>query len=86
MAASFSPAAICVLGIVLRIGLTAPLTPELRLPLAEAMPSAMDGIVGEDEIVLTRTMVQRLMGNKPEERFAFIQERAAFATEDVIDV
>jgi topoisomerase-4 subunit B len=42
-------------------------------------------IVG-DEIKLTQTMVQRLMGNKPEERFAFIQERAAFATEDLIDV
>lgn len=40
----------------------------------------------DDEVVLTKTMVQRLMGNKPEERFAFIQERAAFATEDLIDV
>jgi topoisomerase-4 subunit B len=31
-------------------------------------------------------MVQRLMGNKPEERFAFIQEHAAFAGEELIDV
>jgi topoisomerase IV subunit B len=31
-------------------------------------------------------MVQRLMGNKPEERFSFIQERAAFAREEMIDV
>jgi topoisomerase-4 subunit B len=31
-------------------------------------------------------MVQRLMGNKPEERFAFIQERAEFAREEMIDV
>jgi topoisomerase-4 subunit B len=30
--------------------------------------------------------VTRLMGNKPEERFAFIQERAAFASEALIDV
>ena len=37
----------------------------------------------EDEIKLTETMVQRLMGNKPEERFAFIQERAAFASEEL---
>jgi topoisomerase-4 subunit B len=35
----------------------------------------------EDEIQLTKVMVQRLMGNKPEDRFAFIQENAAFAEE-----
>jgi topoisomerase IV subunit B len=35
-------------------------------------------IVDEDAAE-TRLMVTRLMGNKPEERFAFIQERAAFA-------
>jgi len=40
----------------------------------------------EDEVVLTKTMVQRLMGNKPEERFSFIQERAAFASEEILDV
>ena len=40
----------------------------------------------EDEAALTKTMVQRLMGNKPEERFAFIQERAAFASDELIDV
>jgi topoisomerase-4 subunit B len=43
-------------------------------------------IVGDGEIKLTQTMVQRLMGNKPEERFAFIQERAEFANEELIDV
>jgi topoisomerase-4 subunit B len=42
--------------------------------------------IEEDDIVLTRTMVQRLMGNKPEERFSFIQERAEFAAEELIDV
>jgi topoisomerase-4 subunit B len=41
-------------------------------------------IVDED-IVLTKT-VKQLMGNKPEERFAFIQEHAAFASEELIDV
>jgi topoisomerase IV subunit B len=29
----------------------------------------------------TADSVERLMGNKPEARFAFIQERAAFAAE-----
>ncbi|HWT31962.1 MAG TPA: DNA topoisomerase IV subunit B [Propylenella sp.] len=40
----------------------------------------------EDEILLTRETVKRLMGSKPEDRFSFIQERAAFATEELIDV
>jgi EpsI family protein len=47
----WAPAAICTLGIVMRLGLTAPVTPELRLPLAVAMPSAMDGVTGEDMTV-----------------------------------
>ena len=33
----------------------------------------------------TTDAVERLMGNKPEARFAFIQERAAFAT-DLVDI
>jgi topoisomerase-4 subunit B len=33
----------------------------------------------------TSDTVERLMGNKPESRFAFIQERAAFAV-DLIDL
>ena len=32
----------------------------------------------------TADSVERLMGNKPEARFAFIQERAAFATDLVV--
>ena len=65
-----------------------------EMPMQQLRDTTMDpakrtllrvGIV-DDEVVLTKTMVQRLMGNKPEERFAFIQERAAFATEDQIDV
>jgi topoisomerase IV subunit B len=34
----------------------------------------------------TEKSVERLMGTKPEERFAFIQERAEFASDDVLDV
>jgi topoisomerase-4 subunit B len=33
----------------------------------------------------TADCVERLMGNRPEARFAFIQERAAFATE-LVDI
>jgi EpsI family protein len=47
----WAPAAICSLGIVLRAGLSAPITPELRLPLAVAVPHALDGIAGEDVVV-----------------------------------
>jgi topoisomerase-4 subunit B len=34
----------------------------------------------------TTDAVERLMGNKPESRFAFIQERAAFADEGQLDI
>ncbi|NLH83302.1 MAG: DNA topoisomerase IV subunit B [Phyllobacteriaceae bacterium] len=34
----------------------------------------------------TADSVERLMGNKPEARFAFIQERAAFADETTLDI
>jgi topoisomerase-4 subunit B len=34
----------------------------------------------------TEKSVERLMGTKPEARFAFIQERAEFAAEDLLDV
>ena len=34
----------------------------------------------------TADTVTRLMGNKPEARFSFIQERAAFAKEDLLDI
>ncbi len=65
-----------------------------EMPMQQLRDTTMDpskrtllkvGIV-EDELVLTKTMVQRLMGNKPEERFSFIQERAEFAGEELIDV
>jgi topoisomerase-4 subunit B len=34
----------------------------------------------------TGDAIERLMGNKPEARFAFIQERAAFADEADLDI
>ncbi len=41
--------------------------------------------VEADERLDTTSTVERLMGNKPEARFSFIQERAAFAT-DLVDL
>jgi topoisomerase-4 subunit B len=34
----------------------------------------------------TANAVERLMGNKPEARFEFIQEKAEFASEELLDV
>jgi topoisomerase-4 subunit B len=39
-----------------------------------------------DERPDTTDTVERLMGNKPEARFAFISERAAFASEAQLDI
>jgi topoisomerase-4 subunit B len=39
-----------------------------------------------DDRDATADSVERLMGTKPEARFAFIQERAEFAAEDLLDV
>ncbi len=38
-------------------------------------------IISEDDVIETRNAVEQLMGNKPEARFNFIQERAEFATD-----
>src|SRR5438876_4870065 len=43
-------------------------------------------VVAEDERKKTDSSVERLMGNKPEARFEFIQERAEFADEELLDV
>jgi topoisomerase-4 subunit B len=43
-------------------------------------------VVVEDERKTTERSVERLMGNKPEARFEFIQERAEFADEELLDV
>ena len=40
----------------------------------------------EDDRKATAISVERLMGNKAEARFEFIQERAAFATDEMLDV
>ena len=43
-------------------------------------------VVVEDDRKGTESSVERLMGNKPEARFEFIQERAEFADEELLDV
>ena len=44
-------------------------------------------VILEDDRIGTESSVERLMGNKPEARFAFIQERAAFAAEkELVDI
>jgi topoisomerase-4 subunit B len=40
----------------------------------------------DEERAGTAKSVDQLMGTKPEARFAFIQEKAEFASEDLIDV
>ena len=40
----------------------------------------------EDDRKDTEKSVERLMGNKAEARFEFIQERAEFAGEELLDV
>ena len=42
--------------------------------------------VVEGERKDTESSVERLMGNKPEARFEFIQERAEFADDEMLDV
>jgi topoisomerase-4 subunit B len=42
--------------------------------------------VVEDDRKATAKSVQRLMGTKAEARFEFIQERAAFASDEILDV
>jgi len=42
--------------------------------------------VVEDQKKATDRSVERLMGNKPEARFEFIQEKAEFASEELLDV
>jgi topoisomerase IV subunit B len=43
-------------------------------------------VLVEDERKKAQSAVERLMGTKPEARFAFIQERAEFASDDLLDV
>jgi topoisomerase IV subunit B len=39
-----------------------------------------------DDEKSTASSVERLMGNKPEARFDFIQEKAEFASEELLDL
>ena len=48
--------------------------------------SRVRGILQSDDVKSTEKAVERLMGNKPEARFEFIQERAEFAGEELLDV
>ena len=41
--------------------------------------------IAEEERTLSK-LVDQLMGNKPEARFQFIQERAEFAKPDALDI
>jgi topoisomerase IV subunit B len=43
-------------------------------------------VVVDDERKTTDRSVERLMGTKPEARFEFIQERAEFAADELLDV
>ena len=43
-------------------------------------------VLAEDERKKAASSVERLMGTKAEARFEFIQERAEFAREDMLDV
>ena len=42
--------------------------------------------LADADIKATASSVERLMGNKAEARFEFIQEKAEFAAEDLLDV
>jgi topoisomerase-4 subunit B len=43
-------------------------------------------VLADNEKTKTAKSVDQLMGTKPEARFAFISERAAFAPDDLLDV
>jgi topoisomerase-4 subunit B len=43
-------------------------------------------VLAEKDLKPTAKAVERLMGNKAEARFDFIQENAAFASEALLDV
>ena len=65
-----------------------------EMPMKQLKETTMDPTVrtllrveiAEDDRVVTGEMVDQLMGNKPEARFRFIQERAAFANPEELDI
>jgi topoisomerase-4 subunit B len=46
----------------------------------------LNGLDVEANEAAAADIVEQLMGNKPEARFRFIQERAAFAEPDALDI
>jgi topoisomerase-4 subunit B len=46
----------------------------------------LNGLDLEADEAAAADIVEQLMGNKPEARFRFIQERAAFAEPDALDI
>ncbi len=64
-----------------------------EMPAAQLKETTMDPqkrtllrvVIAQEDVQSTSDSVERLMGNKPEARFAFIQERAAFSA-DLVDV
>ena len=54
------------------------MSPKTRMLLRVTIEAAAEAI--------TADLVERLMGNKPEARFAFISERAAFADDELLDI
>ncbi|HZV20738.1 MAG TPA: toprim domain-containing protein, partial [Hyphomicrobiales bacterium] len=48
--------------------------------------SDLNGLDAEADEAAAAEVVEQLMGNKPEARFRFIQERAAFAEPDALDI
>jgi topoisomerase-4 subunit B len=43
-------------------------------------------VIEDDRTATAKSVERRLMGNKAEARFEFIQERAEFADEEMLDV
>jgi len=46
----------------------------------------LNGLDAEADEAAAADIVEQLMGNKPEARFRFIQERAAFAQPEALDI
>ncbi len=59
--------------------MTAPQLKETTM--AKGQRTLLRVVLGPDDKPAVAEAVERLMGNRPESRFAFIQARAAFAAE-----
>jgi topoisomerase-4 subunit B len=54
--------------------------------MARAKRTLLKVMLVADDRADTAKSVERLMGTKPEARFEFIQERAEFASDELLDV